>query len=643
MVYRNPKLFDGTIAGYQFRLKRDAEKPYIKQFVRSQVPFNQIEEQQSQFNSRQDIRTMHQTSWADGSFWNKPLLNAASINSYFTADGLDVVNVPGDVVPLGTVTAATGESSALYHPNTAISVAGRIYAVRDAGSFTGIRQWTGSAWANFSTNYNGADSNTPVVLFHDQANDNLIQLAADGNVYEMSRGDSSDSTIIDAGTIYEGANAFMHFGRMFVYTGEKLVEVTDPYGSPAVADIYDDGLGPDYLDNVSTSAAVNDRLIQYARLAVSTAEGIYIVKNVEQEGLPTAFIYRVDRSNNGTDIGSPIGTLPPGMVALDVMYHLGSLLISATSDVDVVMNNDLTDSVYPRVDIHFVSPAAGLGTIGSPLGGDSPDEAPFKFAGTFGAKVYLGGQKRVWVYDAIRGGLHPLFDHFQSGAFGAAVGRAFDTTDSSGNRVLRFFDSEMNYFDMELTTGTDNDSQTRELESNYFAFNIPAEQKTVTHVTLMTDGVNANETWTIQLSTDDGAFSTVATHTDANTNTEKQRITPATGYRFRYKLLYATTAAQSAPSRVKGIVFHALQGELVAQWRIVIDGKEFRNIENQVVHPDTVLSNMETVAVDETVQTFVDEFKTTSSTHNVKVQSVSVNRSGSAEIDSIEVVLVEDT
>lgn len=644
-VPRSSKWFDGTLFGYQFRLKRGEEPGYVKQVVRSNLPFNQSEEHDGKFNTRQDVRTLWQTSWSDGALWNKPVLSASSISSYNTAEGVDVTTSPGDLIPLPTVTTSTAEAAALYRPSASVLVDGVIYAVRDTGSFTGIRQWTGSAWANFSTAFNGADTNEPVSLFHAAATNNLVMLAADGNVYEMSRGDSSDSTIADVGTIYEGANGFMHFGRMFIYNGDVLYEITDPFTSPAVSSppIYDDGMGPDYINEVSTSAASNDRLVEKNRLAIATSEGIYIVKNVEQEGLPTAFITRVDRANDGTNIGVPVATLPPGMVALDVSYHLGSLLISATSDVDLVMRNDLTNSKYPRIDMYVYTPRNGLGSIGSPLGGETPDEAPYKFAGTFGANVYIGGQKRVWVYDAIRGGLHPLFTHFQSGQFGACVGRAYQTTDASGNRVVRFFDSQMNYFDMEIDTGTDNDSQTRQLESNYFDFNIPAEKKTLSHITLMTDGVQSGETWTVTISVDDAAFATGTSVTSADANTVKKRITsPLTGFRFRYKVAYATTGAVASPSRLKGIVFHAIEGEMVTRWRLDIDGREFRNVENQVVAPEDVLADFETVAGTATIGTFVDEFRKTSSTHNVKVDSVSIARSSLQELDSIQVVVTED-
>lgn len=646
MVYRNPKLFDGTLAGYQFRLKRDAERPYIKQFVRSQVPFNQIEEQQSQFNSRQDIRTLFQTSWADGAFWNKPMLNAASINSYNTSVGIDLITEPGSLLPMGTVTAQSGQQGN-FSAWCAGNAGGDIFVVgdQDGGNLDAYIYSSGSGtWSATTADFN--TTSYPMGLCYSLEQARYVLYSSDGELNWMSKDGSSDGTIIDTGTPagIHGSNVFFHFGRLFVYDGDTLWEVTDPWGTPAMAGAatFDDGMGPDWLNDVTANDGANALIRDYStRLAISTAEGIYIVKNVEQEGVPTATLHRVDRSNNGTDIASPIGTFPPGFVVLDITYFLGSIIVSGTSDVEQVVTNNVS-SRYPGITLYHVT-GGSMGSIGSPLGYENPDEAPYKFAGTFEGKLFIGGQQKLWMYDPIRGGLHPQFSVAQAGEPGRVVTFVTETFTSGGDDILMAITDEGYHYDQERYDGPDNDSNTRQLDSNYFTFNIPAEQKTITHVTLITDGIQAQETWTVSVDTDDSGFTSVATFTNTDGNTTKKRITPETGYRFRYRIAYDIQGNSTTPSRVKGIVFHALQGELTAQWRLEIDGKEFRNIENQVVDPDTVLSNMETVAVDETVQTFVDEFKTTSSTHNVKVQSVSVSRSESAEIDSIEVVLVEDT
>ena len=78
-------------------------------------------------------------------------------------------------------------------------------------------------------------------------------------------------------------------------------------------------------------------------------------------------------------------------------------------------------------------------------------------------------------------------------------------------------------------------------------------------------------------------------------------------------------------------------------WQLRIDGTEFSNVENLKVRPDDVLTYLETIAGTATVVAFVDEFKTTSSSHNVKVESVDINRSSPQEIDFAQVGLTEDT
>ncbi len=642
---REANRFDGLLGGNNFRIKRDADDPYRRRLVRSILPFNQSEEHQGKFNTRQDIRTMHQTSWADGAQWNIPLISAASIDSYAVSEGMDVTSVPGDLAPYPDTAINESQKANLYHALASVSIGDDIYVVGVAATTNAtVRNLsvTAGTWSTF-TNEFPITAARPVSMIWDQENDRLVALFPDGNVDYVDRDDSGSGSIIDVGTLYEGANLFIHFGRMMVYTGEKLVEITDPYGSPAVTTIHDDGTGPDFLEQASTSAAQNDRLLQDTRLAIATAEGVYYVKNVEQEGSPSAFIYRIDRTNSGIDIGTPVATLPPGVIALDIGWHLGSLLISTASDVGLVMDNDCSSSEYPRIDIYHYTNQS-LGSVGSPLGGVDPDEAPYRFCGSSGDVMYLGGQKRAWVYDGVRGGLHPIFTHLVSGETGAVLGRAFDATLSGDQRVV-FFDSEGNYKSVIKRDSSQQigPGETRWLESNYFDFNIPAEKKSVTHVTLMTDGMNANETWTVALATDDGAFTDVATFTNSDSNTTKKRFsTPAYGHRFRYKITHSASSAADVSS-VKGIVFHALQGEMVSQWRIVIDGKEFRNVEGQPIRPETVLTWIESIAGSAEVTAYVDEMRETAQTYNVKVDAADVIRQNANEIDAIQVSLTEDT
>ena len=508
--------WDGTLNSVNFRIKRMEDGlGYRKASVRSNLIFNQSEEHESQFNSRNDIRTLYQTSWADGSFWNKPLLKAASINSYNISEGIDVLTEPGSLLPMGTVTAQTGQEG---------NMSGWCAGANNGYIFVAGDQDGGNLDAYIYSPYTGgwtaaaADFNTtayPIGMCYSLEQTRYVLYTSDGELNWMVVSGASDGTIIDTGTPQvHGGNVFFHFGRLFIYDGDTLEEVEDPWGSPSMgsSSIFDDGMGPDWLNQIDSNDGSNALLRNYStRLAVATAEGIYIVKNVEQEGLPTATIHRVDRTNSGIDVGTPVATLPPGYVALDVSYHLGSVLVSTTSDFQQVVDNNVS-SRYPGIEIFHLTNGS-LGSVGSPLGYESPDEAPYKFAGTFEGRVFLGGQKRLWAYDAIRGGLHPLCDVTDSGEPGRIITYVVATLNSSGDEIFLALNDEGRHVDVERFSGTDNDSNTRQIDSNYFSFNIPAELKTVSHVTLMTDGIQANETWTVSLDDDDSGFSSVATFT----------------------------------------------------------------------------------------------------------------------------------
>ena len=130
----------------------------------------------------------------------------------------------------------------------------------------------------------------------------------------------------------------------------------------------------------------------------------------------------------------------------------------------------------------------------------------------------------------------------------------------------------------------------------------------------------------------------------ADGNTTKKRISsPVQGHRFRYRLAYTASGAVASPSRVKGIVFHAIHGQMVTQWQLTVDGKEFRNVLNEVVRPDDVLSDWESNAAEDGVVSFTDRMRLSESSHNVKVEQVQVARGSAQEVDSITVVLTEDT
>ena len=645
---RQGKRWDGSLAGNNFRLKRGEDTPAYRKIGRRSegVPFQDISNNRGQFSTRGDTRAVFQTSWARGSFWNKPLLSDTSMDTYFTSEGFDLVTEPGNMVAMPD--SAQQASSDVHLNPLAIQVAhDEIYYPENSGTNQGLVQWTGSAFSVL-TNDTSIDTQTPVGMCWDSGNNTVFVLFDDGNVGYVTP-DSAGGLVIDLSAdaaidaIYPGATIFMHFGRLFAWTGELLVEIKTPLATASLdTSIYNDGMGPDMADEITANATDPTNPRSTIRLAVPSSEGIWLVKNIHQEGVTTPFITRVDRTNDGTNVGIPVASLPPNTMVLDVAYHLGGLVLATASNMQRVFDNDISASGYPEITLYSLINGQ-LTTIGSPLGGIAPDEAPYRLLANDRAKMYIGGNKSVWVYDAVRGGIHKWMENTYAAAAGGTFMSMVFTTSSAGDEVQQFSHYGSATVIQQPTKAEGGGSTTHSLESNYFDFNIPAESKTITHVTLMTDGVGAGETWTISLETDDSAFASVATATSTTANTAKQRLsTVKTGFRFRYKLVW-TGSDIASPSKVKGIVFHALQGEMVTQWVLSVDGTEFLNVENQVVRPDDVLTYLETIAGTATVVAFVDEYRTASSSHNVKVESVTVERSAPQEIDSAQIILTEDT
>jgi hypothetical protein len=431
----------------------------------------------------------------------------------------------------------------------------------------------------------------------------------------------------------------MHNGRLMVWNGTKLQEISDPLGSPALTTVYDDGMGVEYMTNMVDNAS--DSVIQKkwgCTLAIATAEGVYLVKNVIQQGQPTPFIYRIDRDNSGLDIGTPIATLPSGTVALDISLHLGSLIISVATSASVIMLNDI--SLYGHaqtVFYHYENDS--LGTIGSPLG-PAPDETVYKFIGVDVGNLYIGGMKRIWVYDAIRGGLHPLVNNDQSepsGVWGSLV-NVMLINNEENLQVVHDGDTVMR---IPINRDEAGNNITHTLESVYFNGGLPAELKNIVAVTLMTDGLQSNETWTVTLSADDAAFGSALTFdTDGTKTVKKNLATPLSGYRFQYKLAYTASADVATPSIIKGIVIWMVQGEFVQSWRMKLRLADSYNIGNTVIRGETQQANIESLAANQAIVTFIDNYRTTSTTTKVRVQGAALDKESPKE-GVIDVVLVE--
>ncbi len=622
---------DVTIAGVAYQVV-PGPGHFIKGTIRSLIQEQDIGSGGA--TSRSDMRAVFQADWAGGSRWERPLLSEQNLDSYFTSDGFDVTRTPGNVVALPDTT-SIATSIINVNPVALARKPNLVYYFEPTGAGVGLMAWDGSTFAALTNDFNTAGQ--PIDMCWDPALATVFALFANGDVRYITP-DSAGGNVINIGVLHPAGNIFYHNGRLMVWNGNTLQEITDPLGTPALVTVFNDGMGADYTDPMDSN--VTDPLSERLwgrRLAFASAEGIYLVKNVIQDGLPTPFIYRVDRDNAGTDIGTPVATLPVGTIALDIYVHLGALIIACTTDIWRFMKNDISNNGNMQtVFYHWANNS--LGTIGSPLG-PNPDESVYRFLGSDVGHLYIGGTQRVWVYDAIRGGLHPLFDDQASMANG--VWSSMINTDLSGQEVLQFFHDGGAGRRLAISKDEAGNVMTHQLDSNYFDGGLPAEQKSIVSVTLMTDGLVANETWTVTFSADDAAFGSAITFDTDDAKTTKQNLgTPLVGHRFQYRLAYTASADVSTPSVVKGIVVWMVQGEFLQQWRIKLRMMDSANIGNKVVRADTQQTNLEALSTNQAIVTFIDAYRKTAATTQVRVQTAVIDKSSTNE-GEVDVVLVE--
>ena len=638
---RETNRWDAVINGVNYRLARK-EGAYRKVSGRSLLEVQQMLNQAgNQFTSSRDLRTLFQTNWSGGAQWQKPLLSDQSIDTYFTSTGFDMVTEPGNIFPTPDAVEVS-TTSQLADDSPMIQIAhDEVYYVTDQNP-TELLKFNGTTFTQTTNDF--GKSGVPVRdLCYDAANSTVYALFNDGDVHYLTL-DTGGGAVMTSGIgSYVGACIFMHFGRLMVYDGDALLEIEDPLGTPELVTIYNDQMGPDVLDAAISSASV-DQPIQrrMCRLAVSSAEGVWIAKNVEQGGGVETFLTRIDRSNDGTDIGVPMATLSRGTAVLDLTYHLGSLVMSASSDLVAVYGNDVSSFGYPQIDMYHLTNDS-LGTIGTPNGGLAPDDAPYFFLGARKGNLYFAGTSSIWIYDAVRGGFHRRLEE----DYGAAAGGAFRTIaftmDSDGDPVEQYTHWGKDTV-IQLDTGDEGGGTgPHTIESNYIDGNLPSELKSLVGITLMTDGIETGETWTVTIEADDGTFASAAAFTTVGAKTTyKALVTPITGYRFRYKLAWTATGDIASPSRVKGIVLHMVQGEMEIAWQLTLDLNEVRSVENTVLRPEDAVSNLETLMEKQTLTTYVDEMRITSSSHDVRVDSVQISKDATTEGEAVVVLTEQD-
>lgn len=628
--------YDIIVGGYKAKIAWDQQGAFRKRTLRREVEQGYLSQaQEPNLGSRMDQLRFYQTSWSDGAMWWKPLVGEGTLASYYRSNQLDLWSEPGKVVPLNSIDEDVA-SPIHDHCIMAAGAAGVVHAIgetttTDAG-MRDVYKWApaNNDFARYALVSSGVDDlANPVAMVYDPTDGYFYVVADDDDLERFDAvNDLSDADWITTGfTAYTGTSIFLQNQNLMLYDGEKLYTVTK--GTPAVAQAFNDGMGPDFLneaDFAGTAPQFQDNL----NLAVSTPEGVYYVKNTRQGDQPVAWVYRVDKDAAGTWIGNPIATLPKGSVALGIGEHLGNLVISATPDWRAAITND-TNSF--EVNLYFVD-EQGMGALGTVLGRGEVDETPYAILGSDGPHLYIGGQKRVWVYDAIRGGIHSRFEHtvLTDGVYSAM---AF-VEDSAGFSNLLFVGKDQ--FSLTRTEMEDaattvatfgNDETTYTLESNYFDGGTPMELKEITKVAILRDPGDGGSEWTVQIAADDGGFSDALVHSTSGETHAVAELSGTTGYRFRYKLIYQTKDANDRIP-LRAVMVTLTSGEMVTEWDMILTGEEILNVHNELQDEQAFYDNMVTLAGTQGVTTLVDNVQEQdqetddATTQNIKVMAVEI-------------------
>lgn len=587
----------GTSALTYCRVARGQEGSYTLRHVRAEITQNLLSQSETPaLKSRPDGPAMYQSSWAGGARWWKPLIGGADVDTYFQSNHFDTWSEPGRVVPMNLVTDA---ANTVLHDACVIGVGagGDLYALgataTDNTSQLDVYIWTPASDAfvlEASYNSGVAAASNPMAMTFDPTDGYFYIISDDDDIERFNpTTEAEDADYITTGfTSYVGANIFMHRTDLMFYSGDQVYYITKATTS-TVTVAFNDGMGPEFLSGASFAGSAPIFRETNPKLAVSTPEGIFYVKNVRMGGQPQAWVFRVNKNDAGQWIGDPLAPLPFGSVALSIAYHLGSVVIAATSDWRSALVND-TDELEIEL-YHYTGGQPGA--LGVVLGRDALDETPFALLGSSGSLLYIGGHKRLWVYDAIRGGLHTAFEWgtgLANGPYHAMAWVADSDGDSSmiwlgRDRIAR--QKRDSVADPDLVAAFGDDEAHYVLTSNYFDAGLPVENKRLSKVEILFDAATTNQAYTLQISVDDGSF------TDA-INESSSALALTSGYArgwankvgrlFRYKFIYQTkTAAKKA---LRAILVTFVSGEMVREWEFLFDGSAFRNIDNKRLDPE---------------------------------------------------------
>lgn len=567
-----------------------------------------------------------QTNWTGGATWWVPRHSRETANNYAWSKNMDTVSLPGSILP--QVTWSEASLTELDYNQPIVRTPDGIFmigntTVEDANldiySFAADRTLT--RVTGVSSGIASTEGTEVKSLVYDSATANCYHVTNDqvGYFHPTATKAQGQVLILSLQPVMQLA---VHNGRLFFYGLDELREISDPTGTPSIANIYDDGMGIDYLTNL---AMPSDPLIPACafRLLIPTSEGLYYIKNVvTNNGLPQPWIFRVDRNAAGTDIGTPVATLDEGTVAIAGTWHLGSLVVSTTDQFEALIENDTSTGDLP-ITYYHVTPE-GLGALGRPQGYPivthntfpALDDTPAAIIGSNGPRLFIGGRKRIYVYEAIEGGFHPWLQPQTSGDKGV-YHRQAQYLDSDGDPARIFFGTasvgitNSRYMSQKIQMGSavvEASNDLYHIESNLIDFALPFERKRLARWYLDLGTTMGDEgEWSLDISADDSAWSTVATlaPTDASPISGMQitdlsaldeSTLPLWGTRFQYRLKYKTTAdGTPKASSVRGMAIEATTGVMLPTYQFIVDLGE-SVMENEVIDPVTAYAAVNTLA-----------------------------------------------
>lgn len=617
--------WDVVLDGNNFRLARGEETPYQRLFEHLSVDekelFNPLA--RGTMQSREDFRSFHQSDWSGGQTWFRPMLSNAGSNTYYYGSMFDAFTQPGYLIPTNEAVQTANANIDAAFP-IAIGPNGRAYSgTIDTAAF----KWNngtdnmGSLWPTVQVPGSGNEIGPMVYNPNDSKiwgiTDDYAGTTGQGIVFSITPDTTYDNSVITGQTFSPGSNIFLFDGEVMFYDGDAVYRRNG--GSATL--VSDDGLGRDILQDSNffqaRQATTPVMIAAHMQLATATDRGVFYVKNSMTNQGPQARIFRIEVTDAGTYLRRPVGTLPVGIVAVDIIFHMDSLLISCTADYETLSQNNGT-TIYPRMQLwHYTQ--GSIGAVGTFTAPDASAESPWCLLGVDGPSVFIGSNRGVWVYDSIQGGLHPLFE-LPTPQTPGVVSMA-QVINSAGEFLYVFFLKgyyvrleKLWYTDPRNGTWDDDDFYT--LESNWFDFGVPLETKTLRSLVIDFESGHADVDYIVDIKADDesNAWTQVTSQNGAaGGGPIEVDLTgnSITGSRFLYRIK-AQFASDQTRIKFRGITIKAVTGEKRERWILTVDGTSITNVEGVPQRPDTVYDNLAATSAKDGIVSFTDKFgKTT--------------------------------